>query len=149
MIIYLDIDGVMLKANSWQKPDILDDGFMRFNKSAVNSLNNILEKTSAHIVLISSHRNRYSEEKWIKLFKSRGVNIDKISLLSETGENRKSEILNHLGNNNINHFVIIDDDKSLNGLPNYLKDNLIQTFSGIGLTYELSKIAINKLLEND
>ena len=31
MLVLLDIDGVMVPANSWKKPEFMDDGFPMFN----------------------------------------------------------------------------------------------------------------------
>jgi len=31
MFLLLDIDGVMVPANSWRRPEILADGFVEFN----------------------------------------------------------------------------------------------------------------------
>ena len=31
MLVFLDIDGVMAPAKSWQRPDILEDGFVDFS----------------------------------------------------------------------------------------------------------------------
>ena len=45
--------------------------------------------------------------------------------------------------NELPDFVIIDDDKSLNGLPKFVKNKLIQTNASIGLTIEL----VNEALE--
>lgn len=150
MLIYLDIDGVMVTANAWKRPEILEDGFPRFNSKAVNALNNIINTTGASIVLTTSHKTTYSIVEWQKIFKKRNVNFNQISRLPENKYhlNRKEELISHFDKHGLNgNFVIIDDDKSLNGLPIYLKDKLIQTSSGIGLTDDLAKMAINKLSE--
>jgi hypothetical protein len=44
MLLYLDIDGVMVPANSWRKPEILEDGFPEFSSKAVSSLIRIISK---------------------------------------------------------------------------------------------------------
>ena len=50
-------------------------------------------------------------------------------------KSRKDEILNWFNLNGVSEkFIIIDDDKSLNDLPSYLKDKLVLTSSLIGLT---------------
>jgi hypothetical protein len=150
MLIYLDIDGVMVPANSWKRPETLDDGFPRFNSRAVNALNSIIHNTAASIVLTTSHKSTYTITEWKKIFKKRNVNFNQISRLPEYKNylNRKEELLNHFDKHSLNrNFVIIDDDKSLNGLPTNLKDRLIQTSSSIGLTDELAKMAIAKLSE--
>lgn len=150
MLIYLDIDGVMVPANSWKRPEILDDGFPRFSSRAVNALNSIIHTTAASIVLTTSHKSTYTIKEWKKIFKKRNVNFNQISRLPENKNylNRKEELLNHFDKHSLNrNFVIIDDDKSLSGLPSNLKDKLIQTSSGIGLTDDLAKMAISKLSE--
>jgi hypothetical protein len=148
MLIYLDIDGVMVPANSWKRPETLDDGFPRFNSRAVNALNSIIHTTAASIVLTTSHKSTYTITEWKKIFKKRNVNFNQISRLPENKNylNRKEELIVHLNKQNLDeNFIIIDDDKSLNTLPFHLKDRLIQTSSGIGLTDELAKIALTKL----
>jgi hypothetical protein len=150
MLIYLDIDGVMVPANSWKRPETLDDGFPRFNSRAVNALNSIINTTGASIVLTTSHKSTYTITEWKKIFKKRNVNFNQISRLPKTKNhlNRKEELISHFAKHGLPvNFVIIDDDKSLNGLPTHLRDRLIQTSSGIGLTDELAKMANAKLSE--
>ena len=60
MLIYLDIDGVMVPANAWKKPNILEDGFPEFSIKAIDSLNKMISKLSAEIVLTTSHKHKYS-----------------------------------------------------------------------------------------
>jgi hypothetical protein len=43
------------------------------------------------------------------------------------------------------NFIIIDDDKSLNLLPEFLKEKLILTSATVGLTNYLADIAIENL----
>ena len=51
--------------------------------------------------------------------------------------NRKDEILNWFKANHVDEkFIIIDDDTSLNDLPDYLKAHLVQPSPLIGLTEE-------------
>jgi hypothetical protein len=59
-------------------------------------------------------------------------------------------VLNWFNLNNVSEkFVIIDDDKSLNGLPDFLKTKLILTSPLIGLTEshleEIKEILSQKL----
>jgi len=118
--ILLDIDGVMVVATGWKAPELLSDGFPVFSKRAVSGLNKILSKTNASLVLTTSHKSRFSVDVWRNIFAMRGVINAKISKLENAGEfkSRKEEVLNWL----LTHpsekkFVIIDDDKSLNDLP--------------------------------
>ncbi|WP_299672625.1 HAD domain-containing protein [uncultured Polaribacter sp.] len=149
MLIYLDIDGVMVPANSWRRPEILEDGFPNFSSRAIKALDRIISKSGADIVLTTSHKSLYSSKKWIAIFNKRNLYINKITSLPENRNhlNRKDELLKWFDGKVIdNNFVIIDDDKSLNSLPRYLKDKLIQTSGSVGLTEYLADEAL-KILE--
>lgn len=146
MLIYLDIDGVMVPANSWKSPEILEDGFPVFSLRAIKSLNRILSNSGADIVLTTSHKSKYSLHQWKSIFRRRNININKIKKLPENKDhlNRKEELLKWFSTKGENdNFIIIDDDKSLNALPYYLKKKLIQTNGGIGLTEYLADEALN------
>lgn len=149
MLLYLDIDGVMVPANSWRRPEILDDGFPDFSKRAVSALNRIISISGGNIVLTTSHKHNYSLKKWDNIFKHRGINFNKITRLPDNINhlNRKEELINWFTKNKIqnNEFIIFDDDKSLNSLPNYLKERLIQTSGSVGLTEYLADEAICKI----
>ncbi len=96
----------------------------------------------------TSHKSNHSIEAWRNIFKTRGLNIDKIKTLPENigNLNRKDELINWFNNNKVDEdFVIINDDKSLNDLPHFLKKNLVQTSPYIGLTAEHSE-AISSIL---
>jgi sugar-specific transcriptional regulator TrmB len=140
MKLLLDIDGVMVPISSWKRPEFLSDNFPMFSSKATNALKRILEETNATIVLTTSHKSRYTLTEWITIFKRRGIEVDTLERLPENTlyKNRSEEILNWLSEqNSLESFIILDDDKSLNGLPSNLKENLLQTSSMIGLTDEL------------
>jgi hypothetical protein len=60
--------------------------------------------------------------------------------------NRKDELLLWFNGKHLNeNFIIIDDDKSLNGLPEFLKNKLIQTSGSVGLTDYLADEALDKI----
>lgn len=44
MIIFLDIDGVMVPAKGWKVPDQLEDGFPVFSSKATKALQTVIEK---------------------------------------------------------------------------------------------------------
>lgn len=145
MQIYLDIDGVMVPGNSWRKPEILEDGFPRFSRTATNSLVRIISKSSAEIVLITSHKNLYSLKEWKIIFKKRNIEVKKISKLPKNTDNlnRKDELMKWFDSNQISEsFIIIDDDKSLNSLPVFFKNKLIQPSASVGLTEYLADEAL-------
>ena len=137
MLIFLDIDGVMAPAKSWQRPDILEDGFVDFSSKAVSVLQDILaQNPNSTIILTTSHKSRFSLSQWKIIFERRGLNVNKLESLNDNTDfqSRKVEILNWFDSNDIHEdFIIIDDDKSLNDLPTFYKDRLILTSSLVGL----------------
>lgn len=145
MLLLLDIDGVMVVGNSWKKPVFLNDGFPAFSTNASNALQKIISETSADILLTTSHKSKYSIEEWKNIFKLREITIKNIFCLPENTTNlsRKEEVMNWINTaSNVPDFLIIDDDKSLNGLPKFIKNKLIQTNSSVGLTIELIEEAL-------
>lgn len=149
MLILLDIDGVMVPANSWRRPEILDDGFPIFEIRATHALQRIISETNADILLTTSHKSRYTNDQWRDIFKARGIIVNGINQLPEntSNSNRREEILEWYKTPMGTHkrFVIIDDDKSLNILPNDIKDNFVLTSGSVGLTDELADKAISIL----
>lgn len=152
MLILLDIDGVLVPANSWRKPEILDDGFPAFSSMAANALKYILDVTKANILLTTSHKSNYSVAQWRAIFANRGISLHQLDTLPEnTGHlTRKHEVTAWYSNekNKNQHFVIIDDDKSLNALADPLKERLVLTSGFVGLTFELADKAV-KLLQTE
>jgi hypothetical protein len=137
MLVFLDIDGVMVPAKGHRAPDLLMDGFAAFSTNASHVLDSIIGEFNATIMLTTSHKSNYSLHEWETIFKTRGIQAKKIKSLPVNLNHlsRKEEISSWFNVNTINEdFVIIDDDKSLNDLPNYLKDHLILTSSYVGLT---------------
>jgi HAD domain in Swiss Army Knife RNA repair proteins len=132
MLILLDIDGVMVPANSWKKPEFLADGFFAFSSKSTIALQKIISETDADIVLTTSHKSNYTIEEWTTIFNIRGIKVNNISRLAENKNylSRKEEIVNWFNANEIQEdFIIIDDDKSLNSLPECLKKRFIQPSS--------------------
>jgi 3-oxoacyl-ACP reductase-like protein len=149
MLFLLDIDGVMVPAKSWKSPEFLNDGFPEFSSKATLVLQHLISVEDT-VILTTSHKANYSIEEWKSIFNNRGINVEKIKTLPENINNlsRKDEIVNWFYSNNVDEdFVIIDDDKSLNELPPFLKVNLVQTSSHIGLVAEHEEI-IKSILQN-
>lgn len=150
MLLYLDIDGVMIPANSWRRLEILEDGFPEFSKKAIKAIDRIISKSNADIVLTTSHKSKYSLEEWKNIFKRRNINVNKLTRLPENINHlsRKDELLSWFtANNTDDNFIIIDDDKSLNALPDFLKNKLIQTSASVGLTDYLADEAL-EIIQN-
>jgi len=151
MKFFLDIDGVMVHANPHRRVELEEDGFYKFNPLAVEILNSMIDETEDELILSTSHRFRFDIPKWTAIFRSRGIAINKLSILNlplEYKSNRKTEILNWLSESKLSpdEIVIIDDDKSLNELPAHLKQRLVLTDPYIGLNSnsELSRILNRK-----
>ena len=147
MTLFLDIDGVMVPASSWIKPVLLKDGFPEFSHKAVNALKKLISQ-NIKVILTTSHKSYYSIHQWENIFFNRGIVLSNIHTLPENSKNlsRKEEITNWLNCNPMNDdFFIIDDDKSLNDLPEYLKSKLILTSPLVGLTDEHSEKIMNKI----
>jgi 16S rRNA C1402 (ribose-2'-O) methylase RsmI len=140
----------MVPANSWRRAEILEDGFPEFSKNAVRLLDKIISNTNADIVLTISYKRNYSLKEWKKIFERRNIIVKKITRLSENinHSNQKDELLNWFSAEHISEkFIIIDDNKSLNDLPGFLKNKLVQTIGSVGLTDYLADEAL-KIINN-
>ena len=136
MLLFLDIDGVMVPAKSWKIPEILNDGFPAFDIKAVRVLQKLISEDTT-VILTTSHKLRYTIEQWKEIFHKRGLHLSRLESLDDNihCKSRKDEVMNWFNFNDVTEeFIIIDDDKSLNDLPPYLKNRLILTSSLIGLT---------------
>ncbi len=137
--LLLDIDGVMVPAQSWKAPTLLNDGFPAFSSKATYVLQQLLTTHTA-IVLTTSHKSNYSIDEWKQIFQRRGIAINQLSTLPPNTEhlNRRQEIERwYATNTSIRSFLIIDDDPSLSHLPPQLSPHLLKTQSSIGLTEEM------------
>ena len=150
MLIYLDIDGVMVPANSWRRLDFLEDGFLNFSKISTVALLRILSSEPSQIVLTTSHKHKYSPQQWVEIFKNRGITVSCIKSLPENINHlsRRQELLQWLeASDRDEEFLIIDDDKSLNDLPEKYKSRLVQTSASVGLTGYLADEALRIIQE--
>ncbi|MNE40745.1 hypothetical protein D3C80_1347840 [compost metagenome] len=149
MKILLDIDGVMVITPSWRIPELHFDGFLKFNEQAAKNLASIIDQTNAEIVLTTTHRISYSIDQWLEIFQARGINPVSVTKINDA-ENlstmfiRSVEIKNWVDNGETDEkYVVIDDDLSINDLPDYIKDKCVLTKPMIGLDNE----AMEKVLE--
>jgi hypothetical protein len=138
MLIFLDIDGVLVPNAGWKAPTNLEDGMPMFKSKAVDALN-ILLKDKPTVVLTSSHRTRFTVSQWKNIFERRGIYLDEILMLGPNPrfQSRRDEILRWLADNpRPAEFIIIDDDTSLHGLPEDLMRHVIVTKPLVCLTEE-------------
>ncbi len=154
MMILLDIDGVLVTTAAWRPVEILADGFMKFNGKAAANLQKLILETGATIVLTTTHRINYSTDTWKDIFKLRGISANTISKINDRNSipvmlDRATEIKEWFHNGgNKQHFVVIDDDPSLNGLPTILKNKCVITKPLIGLDEEATTSALRILRVN-
>jgi hypothetical protein len=138
MLIFLDIDGVMVPSVAWKAPELMEDGFPMFGQKAIESLSSLL---TAHtrVILTTSHRDRFTCQQWKKIFEARGLFISHLDKLPPNlgYSKRKDEIERWFASHETpQSFVIIDDDTSLYDLPKALKDHWVMTRSMLGLKPE-------------
>jgi len=150
--ILLDIDGVMVPANSWKRVEIDVDGFYKFNPNSQLELNRLLMQSGAIIILTTTHRSKYNKYKWNEILRSRlkytfDVRIidDYLAFKSENN-NRFNEIMQWgVGPGQNNQYVILDDDKSLYNLPYHIKEHWVPIQPMIGLNKETATQALKIL----
>ena len=146
-LLILDLDGVLITNPSWKADRIHSDGYSEFNKSCVENLNRLLSLVEFDIWLSSTRRTKKTLNEFNLIFKNRGIKKDIIGFVPEYTfcKNRKEEIIKFLTEINKSNFLIIDDDKSLNGLESGLRKNLILTELTKGFNSEKLKEATEKI----
>jgi Swiss Army Knife RNA repair-like protein len=154
MTILLDIDGVLVTTPPWRTVEQHEDGFMKFNEEASRNLAELLSKTDAEVVLTTTHRITYSTDKWIDIFQNRGIPVTKLTKLNALTaihemKDRGTEILEWVQNiEGSSKYVILDDDLSINNLPNQIRDKWVKTQSFRGFNKECLNQAIKILQGN-
>ena len=134
MRVFLDIDGVMVHGNPNKRVEMAEDGFYVFLDEAVDVFNTIPVE---EIILSTSHKNRFTLEQWNELLKNRGLQFDKVSRIESESltRSRRDEIMWWIAKRSYdtNEIIILDDDKTLNGLAPFLKERVVLTSSFRGL----------------
>lgn len=133
-VILLDLDGVLITTKPWESDVILEDGFAQFNDKSVAKLNEYLESTGYDIVLTSSRRYTTEIDRMNEFFKARGIKGQIIQYLPlydlDLRYSRYDEVMRFIMKHRPEHYLVIDDDKSLAKLGN---DKWIKTDPMIGL----------------
>lgn len=154
-IILLDIDGVLSTTGSWKANEILNDGFQSFNSRAARNLDKIISKTNADIILTTSHRSRFTSTQWKSIMARRGVNVHNVRELSpyltnQKPKSRAQEIKEWVSVEASNiDYVIIDDDSSLDDLPQDIKIHVVKTKPLVGLDDEATDNALSILSHSE
>lgn len=155
-IIFLDLDGVLNSENFFSKRRnnffLPQEGDSQINPSAVELLNELLDRTNAKLVLSSTWRlGRNGLEKTKIALRAAGfqfnhrfigVTPNLVYADIETEATRGDEIQAWLTGREVEAFVILDDNADMAHLLPYL----IQTSSKTGLTARDCEAA-EKLLE--
>ncbi len=146
-ILILDLDGVLITTPAWKTDKISSDGYSEFNMNCVNNLNKLLQKFDFEIWLSSTRRTVKTLAEFNRIFKNRNIKSAIKGFIPEYYEcnTRKEEILRFVAEFEIEQFLIIDDDKSLNELDEKHKGKLILTELQKGFDSEKFQLAIKKI----
>lgn len=147
VILILDLDGVLITTPTWKADEMDADGYSEFNKICVDNLNKLLEQFDFEIWLSSTRRTVKTLKEFNEIFKNRNIESQIKGYLPEYKEckTRKDEIIRFLEEFKISDFLIIDDDKSLNGLDENHKKKLILTELHRGFDNEKFELAIEQI----
>lgn len=137
--LFLDIDGVM---NSFDDYNMTGEEFLKkindisfvISKKQIDLLNHIVEEYNPKIVLSSYWRTRYPIEKINEIFKENGFKGAVIAKTDEKGEehrDRWKQIKRFIDKNNVENYIILDDDSLGNEAKKHIK-----TDSYIGIQKE-------------
>jgi hypothetical protein len=133
-IIILDLDGVLINTPQWKPDRLHTDGYFDFNQKSVINLNKILEETGYDIILSSTRRTKTDIDLMNQYFKNRGIIKPIIGYVPEYDvSTRLEEIELFLAEHDPTNYLIIDDDKSLSGGSDRIKNNWKQTYYLVGL----------------
>lgn len=146
-LLILDLDGVLITNPSWKADRIESDGYSEFNESCVENLNRLLTFSEFDIWLSSTRRTVKTLAEFNLIFKNRGIKKEIVGFLPEFKDckNRREEVLKFITEFKASEFLIIDDDKSLNGLESGIRESLILTELTKGFNSEKLKEATEKI----
>jgi len=114
-IIFLDIDGVLRTHKSdleWSQklgvPIPLSVYDRRFDSKIVSNINEVIGYTRSKIVVSSTWRIKHSLEELKQIFRENGINGEVVGK-TDIGLNRGEEIEQYIHDNEIDSYVVIDD----------------------------------------
>lgn len=148
-VVFLDIDGVLNSQEWYWSPEhVWRKEYMSRRESElcpqhINRLNRITDTTGAKLVLSSTWRLA-GLDNLIDLFRNMGITGEFIGETPILSSIRGHEIGAWLSENDVDKFVIIDDDSDMGALSKYL----YQTDHRLGLTREIADSIINALGDN-
>ena len=146
--LFLDLDGVLITTPLW-KPDPIDtDGYSMFNLDSVKNLNELLKTHSFEIWLSSTRRSAKTITEMNSIFNHRGISQSIHNYVPQSQYthqiSRNVELETFIQENNVNDYLIIDDDKSLRNFGD--QDRLVLTEYHRGFDINKLKEAKKKIL---
>lgn len=146
-ILILDLDGVLITTPLWKADEIELDGYSSFNKECVKNLNVLISSSDFEIWLSSTRRKQKSIADFNRIFELRNIQQPIFDYLPEYKDckSRRQEIEKFLSEKEPLNFLIIDDDKSLNELPETIKAKLVLTEIMKGFNEEKLNEAVEKM----
>ncbi|WP_196886963.1 HAD domain-containing protein [Aureivirga sp. CE67] len=137
-ILILDLDGVLITTPPWKQDEMDSDNYSRFNSKCVQNLNQLLQYHPFEIWLSSTRRTVRTLEEFNAIFAHRNIVQTIQGFVPEypNCKSRKEEIEQFIKENNIENFLILDDDKSLHSLNSNFKNHLVSTELTLGFNEE-------------
>lgn len=129
-VIFLDIDGVLNSHRTYYTLGNIDE-WKCLDPIAVGLIRRLCEKTNAWVVISSTWRILYDIEEFKKNFEDiYGWKIPLIDITENLSVPRGQEIQKWLDENNeVNEYVIIDDDSDMLPGQNFVSVNVLHGFS--------------------
>lgn len=137
-VLLLDLDGVLILTPPWKSDIIENDGYSAFDKKCVDNLNNLLDAFEFDIWLSSTRRLNKTLKEFNTIFRNRGITqkIKGFVPKYQVKLNRREELTKFITLKTLEAFLIIDDDKSLNGLNDEFKKGLVLTDPYLGFNIQ-------------
>ena len=149
-IVFLDIDGVLNDNDTYIK-ERTPDGFCGIDDEKVLKLKEIIDRTGAKIVLMSSWKDFWKDKenpdsKYLtdKLAK---FDLEIMDCTVDEWWNRGEGVLNYIEEYGIETYVLLDDEIFDDYKDTVLLDHLVHTVEEIGITDEDVEEAIKILGE--
>lgn len=138
-ILFLDVDGVLISREGFQKAQFSATQTVIFDKKALSCLKTLVEETGARVVITSSWRP-YSNQRptmsylWLRsVLAHNGTPVfSETPRLQTAGCDRSDEIQAWLDGHEVKSYVVIDDNDRLQHHP-AIQARLVKTDPDFGL----------------
>ncbi len=138
LTIILDLDGVLITTLPTQPEVLHADGYTDFNKDCVANFNALMSMTDAEVWLISMRRKTKTLAEMQAIFANRGIVAPLVGMVPvyAEGMKRNHETVRFIRQQNLEQYLIIDDNRVLRQLPRVMKNRLVQTNYAQGFNEE-------------